>query len=221
MPALAWATRVSAEPELALLANIVPADCLAVDVGAADGVYTWYLSRLAASCVAFEANPRSADRIRRRVPRATIHACALSEAEGEAMLRLPIVNAVPYAGWATIEPENTFAAVASDGVEALKVPMLTLDSFALQNVGFIKIDVEGHELAVLYGAAETIRRWRPTILIEVEDRHRSGAVASVYAWFREAGYAAVFPKGTGLATDLDQRNPHNRNLLFQPCQGTS
>lgn len=218
MPALAWATRVGAEPELALLADIVPADRLAVDVGAAEGVYTWYLSRLAASCVAFEADPRSADRIRRRVPQATLHACALSETEGEGMLRLPIVNTVTYNGWATIEPENTFAALAPDSVETLKVPMRTLDSFALQNVGFVKIDVEGHELAVLHGAAETIHRWRPTILIEVENRHRGGAVESVCAWFREAGYAVVLLKGARLASELDQQTPHNRNLLFQPSE---
>jgi FkbM family methyltransferase len=42
----------------------------------------------------------------------------------------------------------------------------TLDSFRLENVGCIKIDVEGFEKEVLMGSTETIRRWKPTILFE-------------------------------------------------------
>ena len=85
MPALAWAAHHGDEPELGALARIVPADRMAVDVGAAEGVYTWRLSRLALSCVAFEPNSESANRIRRRVPSATVHAVALSDGEGEAL----------------------------------------------------------------------------------------------------------------------------------------
>jgi FkbM family methyltransferase len=47
-----------------------------------------------------------------------------------------------------------------------EVNMKTLDSFNLDNVSFIKIDVEGAEKLVIYGAKETIRRNRPVILYE-------------------------------------------------------
>ena len=36
-------------------------------------------------------------------------------------------------------------------------------------ISFIKIDVEGMEVDVLSGLSETIRRWQPTIFIEVWD----------------------------------------------------
>jgi|TARA_R110000803_G_scaffold42597_4_gene91272 FkbM family methyltransferase len=36
------------------------------------------------------------------------------------------------------------------------------------SLDFIKISVEGHELAVLEGAVETIKKWKPTIFIEVK-----------------------------------------------------
>jgi hypothetical protein len=40
----------------------------------------------------------------------------------------------------------------------------------VSNVTFIKIDVDGHEVSVLRGAAGTITRDRPRLLIEVEQR---------------------------------------------------
>tara|TARA_Y100001980_G_C14451214_1_gene235084 strand:+ start:220 stop:876 length:657 start_codon:yes stop_codon:yes gene_type:complete len=42
----------------------------------------------------------------------------------------------------------------------------TLDSFNLNNISFIKIDVEGYELNLLKGAEETIEKNKPVIFIE-------------------------------------------------------
>ncbi len=46
------------------------------------------------------------------------------------------------------------------------IQVRTIDSFALADASFIKIDVEGYELPVLEGASETINRCRPLILLE-------------------------------------------------------
>ncbi len=55
-------------------------------------------------------------------------------------------------------------------------------------VGFIKVDVEGHELDVLRGAEATLRRDRPALLVESEERHRPGAVAAVHGFLGSLGY---------------------------------
>tara|TARA_R110002050_G_scaffold231229_1_gene366977 strand:+ start:98 stop:1012 length:915 start_codon:yes stop_codon:yes gene_type:complete len=50
------------------------------------------------------------------------------------------------------------------------VPAITLDTFLSNNikpVSIIKIDVEGSELEVLKGAKKLIKKWRPTIFLEV------------------------------------------------------
>jgi hypothetical protein len=52
----------------------------------------------------------------------------------------------------------------------IKVPLVTIDSLGLANVTFMKIDVEGHEVSVLKGAANTIKRDRPRLFVEVEQR---------------------------------------------------
>jgi len=41
-----------------------------------------------------------------------------------------------------------------------------------ENVHFIKIDVEGHELQALEGLDKTIHRCRPTLLVEVNECNR-------------------------------------------------
>lgn len=48
-------------------------------------------------------------------------------------------------------------------------PIVTLDSLNLPHLDFLKLDVEGSELAALVGARETIRQHRPVLLVEVKD----------------------------------------------------
>ena len=52
-----------------------------------------------------------------------------------------------------------------------------LDDFELGDVGFVKIDVEGHELAVLQGATDLLKAQRPTLMVEIE--HHAGRQGSL------------------------------------------
>jgi FkbM family methyltransferase len=54
-----------------------------------------------------------------------------------------------------------------DETSNLCISLETLDSFNIDNVSFIKIDVEGSERMVLEGAINTIYKNCPTILIEI------------------------------------------------------
>ncbi|MFN9369441.1 MAG: FkbM family methyltransferase [Planctomycetia bacterium] len=51
------------------------------------------------------------------------------------------------------------------------VESVSIDSLGLDNVGLMKIDVEGHELDCIEGAAETIRRDKPTLIVEILGGH--------------------------------------------------
>lgn len=59
-----------------------------------------------------------------------------------------------------------------------------LDDFPLDNVGFIRIDVAGNEMKVLLGAASTIEKWRPVVLMELA----RADLESANAWFRNLDY---------------------------------
>jgi FkbM family methyltransferase len=54
---------------------------------------------------------------------------------------------------------------------------VTIDEFQIQNVDFIKIDVEGRELDVIKGASETINKYKP--LLQVEFSHLSDDVFGI------------------------------------------
>ena len=49
------------------------------------------------------------------------------------------------------------------------VELRTLDSYKLQNISLLKIDVEGAELGVLHGAISTIKNPKPVIMIELRE----------------------------------------------------
>ena len=147
----AWQAARFGEPEIRLLRYLVDPTRAAIDIGAAEGVYSFFLQRLALRCIAFEPNPWLHLGLKRALPNIEIHQTAVSSVEGNATLRVPVVNGIPYTGWATIEPKNQFAEFPAHVVEEIKVRTVRPDRMALGDIGFVKIDVEGHELDVLAG----------------------------------------------------------------------
>ena len=64
-----------------------------------------------------------------------------------------------------------------DGSAGRTIPCSTLDTLlagSSHGPRLIKIDVEGHELAVLRGAVQTLERWQPSLLIETLKDYTSG-----------------------------------------------
>jgi FkbM family methyltransferase len=176
--------RLNDEAELALLPRFVARDRLAIDVGANVGTYTEALTRLAKGVVAIEANPTWAKQLSDMFKGVNVICAAASNTTGHASLRIPRDTA--HLGMATIEDQNVLENVPVNNVT---VDLITIDSLNLENVGFVKIDVEGHEEAVLEGAAGTIQASRPNLLIEAEERHRPDAVSRIMQRMNSMGYS--------------------------------
>jgi FkbM family methyltransferase len=113
---------------------------------------------------------------------------ALSDEVGEATLRIY----EPLTGRATIESENLLEGCDCSQIYEVAVPRRKLDDYDFDAVGFIKIDVEGHELSVLRGASNTIERHRPLMLIEIEDRHKPNAICNAHNFLGNLGYEGYF-----------------------------
>ena len=60
----------------------------------------------------------------------------------------------------------------------------------LKRLDFMKIDVEGHEVPMLEGAADTIAVYGPTIFIEIHDKERKKDT-NAYDWLIDMGYEEV------------------------------
>src|SRR6266576_6727991 len=81
----------SGEPELAVLAELVPRGGTAVDVGANRGVFAYALADIADRVVAFEPNPHYAFFARWMLRgRAEVRELALSNASGRRTLYVPL-----------------------------------------------------------------------------------------------------------------------------------
>ena len=155
----AWRERRRGEREIALLPILVDGRRVSIDVGANKGVYTYWLARYSRHVYAFEPNPKIFRILKAsaaRAPRVTLSPIALSDASGRAQLHVPRTESGYSNQRATLHEQSPGCAYGE-----LEVETRRLDDEGIDEVGFIKIDVEGHEFAVLDGAAETIRRDRP------------------------------------------------------------
>ncbi len=168
------------EEEVPHLAKIGPCRGIAIDVGANYGLYSLPLSKLYSKVIAFEPNPQvSAPLVNARLSNVTVIHEGLSSAPGAATLYVPVSQGVVLHGWASLNDRNCPEATTH---ERISIVLKTLDSMELKDVGFVKIDVEGHELEVLHGGAVTIQRDHPHLLIEVKDEHRSQVRALLSEW---------------------------------------
>jgi FkbM family methyltransferase len=179
------------EPELRLLPFVVNHERAAIDVGAHVGIYTYFLKHYAPRCFAFEPNPiLFRDLKELRFDGVEVHQCAISDRSMSIRLQVPIdEHGDEQDGLGTLNDTNRFG---ERRVAVYDVTARTLDDFDLPSIGFIKIDVEGHELEVLSGATHIIERDRPNFLIEAEERHRRGTVTSCSKFLLGYGYRGYF-----------------------------
>lgn len=176
------------------------------DVGAHTGVYTPLVAAVnpAARIRAFEPNPAvvpmllgnlAANGLRRDI----LVAAALSDVTGATHLDVP--------------HDVTAARIAAQGVAIRALRGDDIDDGS--PVDLVKIDVEGHELAVLQGMVGLLTRCHPALVIEVlGDDQRLAAVRSL---LEPLGYSRCsYFAGRGLVpTDVGfEREPRCSNFLF-------
>ena len=187
----------SGERELRLLPLLVDPRRDAVDVGANKGVWTWFLARMVPVVHAFEPNPKAFAVLRRGAAANVVcRSVALSDSSGTASLNVPKSTKGYSNQGSTLRtlPEGRRHA-------SLVVETARLDDLELRNVGFMKIDVEGHESPVLEGARETLARCRPVLVVEMEEKHTGRPVEKQVEEIEACGYVCLVLK-RGLLTPL-------------------
>ena len=184
------------ERELRLVRHLCHRERDAIDVGAHEGSYVHFMKRHARRVYAFEPVPSLAEALAWKfAPRVVVRNIALSRESGTAILRIPLIDGGALTGLASLNG-------ATDGTTAvteIAVQTRPLDDVFAGDAGFIKVDVEGHEEAVLDGAARTITRCRPRLLIEIEEGRMPGAPVRIRAFLRRFNYRGYFVCGRTLA----------------------
>lgn len=153
----------SYEAEVQRLPEFVRDGMTCYDIGANAGFYTLALARLAGATgrvVAMEPLPENAANLLHHVrinhlPQVTIIQTAVSDEDGLAGFERHESPSMGHLAPAARSRDRVATARLDTLIERDDVPA----------PGFVKIDVEGAELAVLRGARATLSRHRPTLLI--------------------------------------------------------
>lgn len=155
------------EPEVRYLEKFVGKGDVFVDIGANIGLFSLKAATFAGRVVAAEpgadAGRQLADNLALNgFPNVTIVHKAISDHEGKAALFHNPLGADPQA----FSLINDGSSTDSEEVEIVTLDRLVSD-LGLSRVDCVKIDVEGAEDRVIAGAAETLRKFHPTLIVEM------------------------------------------------------
>lgn len=167
-----------------------------VDIGAHIGTYSMYMASFSSGVASFECCPKTFN-----------HLCTNIALRGLDYKIMPYRTAlgnetgvIPYYMHSPKDGGgNSCMPFMGRSSPTIPVPITTLDSFRLDNIGLIKMDVEGFEKNVLEGGLETLKRnGYPKILFESwrESREREGIPATqlrkeLFDYIRSIGYRII------------------------------
>jgi FkbM family methyltransferase len=156
---------------------------LSLDIGAAHGVYSYWLSKISTSVIAYEPDIHWATALTKaKIPNLTVRNLAVSNKVGPVEMYIPQEDGSADRGLGSLNPMDL------DAVRKITVQSTTLDSEALPSVGFIKMDIEGHETEALIGATSLIARDHPIIQVELDDRRRVNCITTAFSILSDHDY---------------------------------
>jgi len=214
------------EQEINLVKKFIKSGTDSIDVGVYRGVYSYEMSKYSEKVHSFEPNPIIFKYINKNLKKfiKNIHLYnfALSNQNKTINLKIPIRNSNSNKeifeeyyemGKATIHNENNFENYENFEIQTKKIDELSFDN----KISFIKIDVEGHELEVIEGAKNTIKRDKPILLVEIEKQYTKKEVAESINFINSLGYKSYFfnKKDLKSTTELNNLDLFN-NFIFFP-----
>jgi FkbM family methyltransferase len=183
------------EKELLILYYLLNDNIVAVDIGANNGVYSYFFKEIkkANRVIAFEPLPHLYRKLKKWFGNIELYDCALSNKKTTTTIHIPIIKGKLYESRAkldNIKEEN------EKGFENITIQTDTLDNvlakLKLGSLDIIKIDIEGHELKAIEGGKKTISTFQPYLLVEIEARHHGGSIEDAISQISSLNYHAYF-----------------------------
>ena len=176
------------EAGLRLLPFLLDPRRAALDIGANRGIWAHEMAQVCELVWAFEPNPKLFAVLKAAAARPVVcRTEALSDADGEADLLIP-GEAGRYSNQgASLNPDK----VGARAHMSVSVLTARLDALDPPSTGFMKIDVEGHERAVLEGARGLIARDKPAMIVEIEERHTGRDLDGELDFVESLGYRTL------------------------------
>ena len=190
----------TAEPEFAILDQLLTAGDWVLDIGANVGHYTRRFSDLVGPqgrVIAFEPVPTTFSLLAANMQLLTRSNVTLINAAVSNSTRVVGMSIPRFDSGLTNYYEASINAHAAETEHSVSVMTLSIDHLRLEHrIALIKIDAEDHEAAVLEGMRGLIVQWQPTLIVETQSD-------AVIAWVNALGYSG-------------ERLPNSPNMLFRP-----
>tara|TARA_A100001201_G_scaffold143729_2_gene147005 strand:+ start:2506 stop:3216 length:711 start_codon:yes stop_codon:yes gene_type:complete len=165
-------------------------DKVTLDIGGAAGLYSTYFAERSKHVYAFEAVPpvfKQLNKLSLQFDNFTCYNVAVNDFDGKSTF------------WVDDKRlSNSGFQNLVDG-QPIEIDVRKIDSYNIEDVGFIKVDVEGNEYDVLNGAIKTIDKYNPTCMIECYPKFSKHPCEMIYNFFADRGYNCAYnKKGIGL-----------------------
>jgi len=157
-----------------------------IDIGANVGFYSYYYSSIFQNIEAFEPIAHITQHLSQaKFKNITIYNEALSNLAGKMPYNIPIVNGEQLVSRASLENMDAEC-------ETKEVQVKRLDDFDFGDIDLIKIDVEGHEEKVILGASVSIKKHKPILIVEIEQRHIQKDINLIFELIINLGYSGFY-----------------------------
>ena len=197
-----------------------------LDIGANIGIYSYHFKNSFQKVDAFEPLSEITHRLKPfQNANFKVHNVAVSNKVGDLKFNIPMANGKPIPSLASLEERDGECEVRTVKVE-------TVDNYDFNDVDLIKIDVEGHEQCVIEGAIKVIKKNKPILIVEIEQRHINTDINEVFDTILNLNYRGFFIQNgqlnslSNFSYELNQKpfllnvdcDEYVNNFIFTPNQ---
>jgi FkbM family methyltransferase len=165
----------------------------AIDVGANKGLYSLELEKISKNVIAFEPIKSLFKELCLILNKNTaIFNYALGNRNEKQIIKIPIIKNSTSYGRASISQKFKLFTTETILVRSLD-HLIKKKIIKVNQLDFIKIDTEGYEFQVIKGAKETIKKYKPILLVELELRNSSIiAIKKIFSLLKKLNYDSFY-----------------------------
>lgn len=171
-----------------------------IDVGAHIGVYSIYASKYAKKIIAIEPEPNNFNHLIKNISaKNNIYPFNIALGDLDGKMKLYLHSAL---GHSLLFPSDEFVEVSVKKLDDL------IEQLNLERVDLIKINAEGYELQILKGGEKTLRKFKPSLILDVH--HYKNEIEQIADFIEKNGlkehYVVCIKDGTFLIAERKENN---------------
>lgn len=180
--------RGNLDSEMFVVEKILKRKHTFIDIGANYGLYSKFFCSQFKNVISIEPNEQITTPLKNYRTNISVLNVAVSDSASLREFKIPLKS----------NKERIYGLSSFEGFdwdveyETITVKTIQLDELNLDNIDLIKIDVEGHEYFTLKGMVLTLKRNKPLLLIEIEERHSAVDVCETFSFLRDMAYDCFY-----------------------------